>query len=65
MADSAPISFLTRTYARTHVHTYARTPGKPVYRGGTGPPKSQQKLSDCVRQVDKNFDQTEAVTHTN
>ena len=40
MADSAPISFLTRTYACTHVRTYARTPGKPVYRGGTGPPKN-------------------------
>ena len=32
MADSASISFLTRTEVRT--------PGKPVYRGGTGPPKN-------------------------
>ena len=40
MVISASRSFLTRTDA----HTDTRTPGKPVYRGGTGPPK---KLSCC------------------
>ena len=36
MADSASISFLT--------HTEVRTAGKPVYRGGTGPPKNMPDL---------------------
>ena len=43
MADSASISFLTRTHAWTHGHTL----GKPVYRGGTGPPKKPER-SICL-----------------
>ena len=32
--------YFINKFSKMHPSTHARTPGKPLYRGGTGPPKN-------------------------